>query len=97
MVKKRLKNARKKLQQEANPSLISFASYLRISCLVIKEINPIQSERLSYLNLLKLLSQQEPEWCNKCFVSSTGVLTSDEPSLKLLLRPITELHYLYLY
>jgi hypothetical protein len=90
--KRLLATAREKLQNAHTPSLIKCVSYLRICCLLMRKNNSTPTEYSSYLNLMKLLSETEVEWWNKCFVSDTGVLTSDVPSLKLLLQPIEQLH-----
>ncbi len=69
-------------------------SYLRISCSSLQKLNrlgkygiAIELQNIEYPLLLKLLTEYDSRWWEKCIVSSQGILRSEDSVIKNLLEP----------
>lgn len=98
-IKQQLYFARVKLERDYLPWQLRTTGYIRISYLNLRRyVRHVPEDRfnltckLSYLELLKILSAEDLQWWNKCKISSTGILESDERTLNLLLQPLGNFH-----
>lgn len=83
---KRLQAARQQLRATDVPFQIRAVSYLRLSCFAL------DSEGSMYATYMSVLFNHDPQWWQKCRVTSLGILKSSDFAVDHLLRPITDLH-----
>ncbi|WP_143467587.1 hypothetical protein [Leptolyngbya ohadii] len=78
--------AQQKLQVADIPFELRVAYYLRLSCAALKHSS------VTYTNLMQALFSHDRHWIATCRVSSTGLLTSSDPTIEVLLSVVTDLH-----
>ena len=95
MVLYQLAFAKQKLFAPDIPLRLKAISYVRICCSAMKKLDYFPSSdrgsnyhKTPYLSLLKLLSQTDSQWWNKCQVTYEGKLRSDDPMIERLLQPL---------
>jgi hypothetical protein len=81
------------------PMQLRVTSYLRISCSSLQKLNKlgkygieIELQNIEYPLLLKLLTEYDAHWWEKCMVSSQGILISEDSVIKNLLEPLSQVH-----
>lgn len=95
----KLQFAKQKLQTKDVPHLLAVISYLRISCSIMQKVNyqPFSEQqtedlKITYSNLITTLANYDAAWWQKCQVSATGGLESNDPVINHLLQPIEQFH-----
>ena len=88
--------AKQKLLAPEIPHQLKVISYIRINCSAMRKMNRIESigrgqkhANMSYLDLLRSLSKHDREWWDKCDITNEGELTSADPTIGVLLHPLS--------
>jgi len=89
--------ARHQLLDNNIPLQIRATAYIRICCSIARKCHystpnsepghKKQSVQISYLDVLKWLSDQDSQWWNTCYVNPEGLLESDNPDINERLKP----------
>lgn len=78
--------AQQKLQETHVPFELRVAYYLRLSCALL------QDSAITYTKLIHELFDYDRQWISTCEVSSSGLLTSSDRTIDMMLSVVTDLH-----
>lgn len=91
--------SRSQLLKKEIPMQLRVTSYLRISCYSLRKLNKlgkyaiaIELQNIEYPLLLKLLTEYDAHWWERCMVSSEGILSSEDSVINNLLEPLSKVH-----
>ncbi len=91
--------SRDQLLKKEIPMQLRVTSYLRISCSSLQKLKKlgkhgiaIELQNIEYPLLLKLLTEYDSHWWEKCMVSNRGILKSKDSVIKPLLEPLSQVY-----
>jgi hypothetical protein len=91
--------SRGQLLKKEIPMQLRITSYLRISCSSLRKLEKwgehgivIEFQNIEYPLLLKMLTEYDSCWWERCIVSRQGILSSEDSAIKNLLEPLSQFH-----